>query len=53
VVVFAVAGRVVVAAAAAAAEKHTGEIVHQCKDTLIGTVAKESLLIWISMSRYQ
>ena len=51
-----VAGRVVVAtvtAAAAAAEKHTGEIVHQCKDTLIGTVAKESLLIWISMSRYQ
>ena len=42
-----VAGMVVfvVAVAAAAAEKHTGEIVHQCKDTLIGTVAKESLPI--------
>ena len=54
-VVFAVVAGMVVAAVAAAAvaaaaEKHTGEIVHQCKDTLIGTVAKESLLIWLSMS---
>ena len=50
--VFVVAGRVVVVEAAAA-EKHTGEIVHQCKEHMIGTVAKESLLIWISMPRHQ
>jgi hypothetical protein len=45
VVVFVAVIVVFVVAVAAAAEKHTGEIVHQCKDTSIGTVAKESLPI--------
>jgi hypothetical protein len=40
-VVFVVGIVVFVVAVAAAAEKHTGEIVQQCKDTSIGTVAKE------------